>query len=31
MSRIFETMRWFSVMEACRQKGRTFLGCDING
>ena len=21
----------FSVMEACRQKGRTFLGCDING
>lgn len=21
----------FSVMEACRQKGRIFLGCDING
>ncbi len=21
----------FSVMEACRQKGRSFLGCDING
>ena len=21
----------FSVMEACKQKGRTFLGCDING
>ena len=21
----------FSVMEACRSKGRTFLGCDING
>ena len=21
----------FSVMEACRLKGRTFLGCDING
>ena len=21
----------FSVMEACRQKGRNFLGCDING
>ena len=21
----------FSVMEACQQKGRTFLGCDING
>jgi len=21
----------FSVMEACRQTGRTFLGCDING
>ena len=30
MARItYEPM--LSVMEACRQKGRTFLGCDING
>ena len=21
----------FSVLDACRQKGRVFLGCDLNG